>query len=108
MVGIPGHADVRLAAYRSPGSADGKVLLLATRGVEVKRIARRMQPDRLGVAMLSHATDDLDGLRARLPRLGGELAGEPAEIRFGSHAATRGFLVRTPDGVLLELYEQVS
>jgi catechol 2,3-dioxygenase-like lactoylglutathione lyase family enzyme len=106
MVGIPSHADVRLAAYRTPGNPDGKVLLLATRGVEVKSLVERMRPDHLGVVLLSHATDDLDSLRARLPEFGGEIVTEPAEIAFAPHVRTRSFLARAPRGVLLEFYEE--
>lgn len=102
MVGIPSHGELRLAAYRTPGEPDGKSLLLATRGLPVHSIADRMRPPHLGIVMVSHFTDDLDGLRARIPEFGGELVTELAEISFGPHARTRTFLARAPRGVLLE------
>jgi len=107
MVGIPPHGELRLAAYRAPGVPDGKSLLLATRGLPVHSITERMRPPHLGILMLGHATDDLDGLRARIPEYGGQLVTEPAEIAFGPHARTRSFLARAPGGVLLEFWGQV-
>jgi hypothetical protein len=105
MVGIPSHAELRLAAYRAPGEPDGKTLLLQTRGVPVVSIAERMRPPNLGIVMLGHETDDLDGLLARLAGLGAERATEPGEIRFGAGPRTRCALVRAPRGVLIELFE---
>ncbi len=106
MVGIPLHADLRLCAYRSTGEPDGKTLLLQTRGIPVADISSRMAPPNLGIVMLSHAVDDLDDLRARLPTYGGRIETDTAPIPFGG--GVRSFLARTPAGLLLEFFEERS
>ncbi|MBI3951638.1 MAG: VOC family protein [Acidobacteria bacterium] len=106
MAGIPEHAELRLAAHRRPGEPDGKHLLLQTRGVPVVSIAEKMQPPNLGIVMLSHATDDLNGLRARILEYGGQLVTEPGAIAVGGHRTACSFLARAPQGVLLEFYQE--
>ncbi|MBI2221991.1 MAG: VOC family protein [Acidobacteria bacterium] len=105
MVGIPAHADLRLAAYRTPGEPDGKTLLLQTKGIPVTSIADRMRPPHLGVVMLSHATDDLDGLRLRLRQIGGTPVTVPGLVP-GAGGSVRSFLARAPGGTMLEFYEE--
>ncbi len=106
MVGIPEHADMRLAVYQVADVPDGKHLLLDTRGIDAKEIYQRMSPPNLGIVCVSHETDDLDGLRARLPEFGGVIVSEPTELDFGDGGRTRSFLVRAPRGLLLEFYER--
>lgn len=102
MVGIPEDTPMRLAVYQMPGNPDGKHLLLQTKEVERRFIAHRMTPPNLGVVMISHFTEDLDRLYARLPQFGADPLNEPVTIRFGDQAVYRCFHVRAPGGILLE------
>lgn len=105
LVGLPPATPLRLAVFKAPGEPDGKHLLLQTAGVPTPSLAERMRFPNLGIVLLGHETDDLDGLRERIPAFGGTIESETVEVDFAGRARVRSFLARAPQGILLELAE---
>jgi catechol 2,3-dioxygenase-like lactoylglutathione lyase family enzyme len=104
LVGIPAGSRVRFLLYQDPAEPSGKILLVHFGGASQRRLAGRMHPSRLGVALYTHGCSDLDALAARVRERGGAAG---AQIVAGPVAAgeRRTLLVRGPNEELFE-FEQ--
>lgn len=102
LTGVPSGTRVRLTLYGAEGEPSGKLLLVHFYEASVRRLEGRMRPGHLGVAMFTHSTRDIKGLRRRVLASGNSVLAGPAEVpEYGG----RAMVVTGPNDELFEIVE---
>lgn len=105
LVDAPRGTRTHLLLFAEPGEPSGKILLIQFLRVQRKRLTGRMLPANRGFSMITLASPDLDGLAARLAKLGGRIMTPPTQIQTHS-GRQRIMLVIGPNEELFEILEQ--
>ena len=98
LVGVPPGTGIRFLVFREPGEPSGKYLLVHFSGAPARRLAGRMRPGALGLALFTHEVSGLDALAAA-PGLRVESGPLVVDGR-------RTLLARGPSEELFELVER--
>lgn len=101
LVGIPRGSRIHYLMYQDLNEPSGKILLVHFFERSTTRIAGRMHPSNLGVALYTHDTGDLEALAARLTAGGVPIEAEPANVD-----GERALLARGPNGELFEFTQR--
>ncbi len=101
LTGAPRGTRIHWLLYQDPLEPSGKLLLVHFVGSAAKRLVGRMHPSRLGVALFTHSTRDLESLHATLVAAGARVELPPSRI-------DQDFcmLVRGPNEELFEFIER--
>ena len=73
LTGVPRGTRVHFLMYTQKGEASGKILLVHFFERTGRRLVNRMKPGNLGFSLLTHDTDDINGLYTRLRAVGAEV-----------------------------------
>jgi catechol 2,3-dioxygenase-like lactoylglutathione lyase family enzyme len=101
LVGIPAGSRLHYLMYQDPNEPSGKILLVHFFALSTSRIAGRMHPSNLGVALYTHDCRSLDQLAAQLRGGGALIEAGPTRVD-----GERLMLARGPNGELFEFSEQ--
>ena len=101
LTGVPRGTRIHWLLYGAPDEPSGKILVVHFDGAGGARLAGRMRPGRLGFSLMTHATDDLDGLCARVEAGGFAVFQRPVRVRWPD-GERRVMLVRGPNEEMFE------
>lgn len=104
LTGVPRGTRIHWLLYAAPGEPSGKILVVHFDGAGGTRLAGRMRPGRLGFSLMTHATDDLDALCARVREAGFAVFQAPVRVRWAD-GERRIMLVRGPNEEMFEFRE---
>lgn len=105
LTGTPKGTEIRWLVYAGKGEASGKILVIHFLGASTRRLKGRMRPGHLGFCLLTHETDDLDALHARIAERGYEVVTEPCEVELAGETK-RVMLAIGPNEEMFEFFEQ--
>lgn len=97
---------VELAIVAPDGAMNGSVELVAMPQSPGRDLAARAAPGGLGIRALRFPVPDLPAFARRLAREGLAPVAGPAEVRLEPFGTKSMLAVRSPDGALLEFYEE--
>ena len=101
LTGTPKGTAIRWLLYGAAGEASGKILVVHFTGADTVRLTGRMRPGHLGFSVLSHHTDDIDGLYQRMVEGGYEIVTKPVEVEMAG-TQQRLMLVKGPNEEMFE------
>jgi catechol 2,3-dioxygenase-like lactoylglutathione lyase family enzyme len=97
LTGAPPGTRIHWLLYQDPAEPSGKLLLVHFIDRPAKRLSGRMHPSRLGVALFTHTTNNLEQLYADLVAVGARIELPPTRI-----GTQHTLLVRGPNEELFE------
>jgi len=106
LTGTPKGTQIRWLVYAGPGEASGKILVIHFLGASTRRLKGRMRPGHLGFSLLTHETDDLDELEARIAARGYEIVTAPCEVDLAGETR-RIMLAIGPNEEMFEFVERM-
>lgn len=101
LTGVPLGTRVHFLMYGRPPEASGKILLVHFFEQTGKRLKGRMKPGNLGFSLLTHDTDEIDALHARLKKFGAEIVTPPTPIA-GDGKPYRMMMAKGPNEEMFE------
>lgn len=98
----------RTAILQQRAGEDGRIELMHFVGLDGEDFSNRAAPPNLGILAVRIPVDHLDAALARLERLGVTPAAGPGRRSLSPYGVVSWAGVRSPSGIIVELYEQGS
>ena len=96
----------RTAILQQRPGEDGRIELMQFIGLSGQDFSARARPPNLGLMAVRLPVDDLEQTLQRLARLGFEPSAGPARTRLAPYGDVRWAAMRSPSGIVVELFEQ--
>ena len=98
----------RVGIWHPEGTNDGSVELIQCAGIRARDFSASAVAPNIGILALRFAVDDARALAARITQRGWPLYAPPIELEIAPYGPTVLFSVRTPDGAILEFYQEIG
>ena len=96
----------RTAILQQRPGEDGRIELMQFIGLSGQDFSARARPPNLGLLAVRLPVDDLEQTLRRLAGLGFEPSAGPARTRLAPYGVVRWAAIRSPSGIVVELFEQ--
>jgi catechol 2,3-dioxygenase-like lactoylglutathione lyase family enzyme len=106
LLGLPPGSRFQTVQLTGAQNTMGKVVLVQFPGLHGRELASIARPPNIGLFMLSFAVEDVKGLYEVFQKNHVEVIAAPTEIEFPLSGKTHVMTARSPNGVMLEFFQE--